>query len=215
MVPGWHPVAWGRGCLLIGNSDKPLPEREERGWKRKLSRPPTPRGLVGLAGRGGSGPPSPLLFFSPFLSALRPPPPPLLSSSAAFPRPPRSHGVQRVICVENPQHLDARAPFWDRGSQDRFGTLRTTGARDILEKPSKFQNRQVTPNPTSPLGVGGLESFLFQPPSSHSGRGLPLPLPPPLDPDGAPREGLERPIWPKMAPRGHQGAQDGLQDRSG
>ena len=29
MVPGWLPVAWGRGCLLIGNSDKPLPEREE------------------------------------------------------------------------------------------------------------------------------------------------------------------------------------------
>jgi hypothetical protein len=29
--------------------------------------------------------------------------------------------------------------------------------------------------PTSPLGVGGLGSFLFQPPSSPSGRGLPLP----------------------------------------
>ena len=27
--PGWPPVAWGRGCLLIGNSDKPLPEGEE------------------------------------------------------------------------------------------------------------------------------------------------------------------------------------------
>ena len=29
MVPGWHPVAWGRGCLSIGNSDKPFPEGEE------------------------------------------------------------------------------------------------------------------------------------------------------------------------------------------
>ena len=29
MDPGWPPVAWGRGCLLIGNSDKPLPEGEE------------------------------------------------------------------------------------------------------------------------------------------------------------------------------------------
>ena len=28
MVSGWLPVAWGRGCLLIGNSDKPLPEGE-------------------------------------------------------------------------------------------------------------------------------------------------------------------------------------------
>ena len=28
--PGWPPVAWGRGCLLIGNSDKPFPEGEER-----------------------------------------------------------------------------------------------------------------------------------------------------------------------------------------
>ena len=34
MGPGWHPVAWGRGCLLIGNSDKPFPEGEERGWKK-------------------------------------------------------------------------------------------------------------------------------------------------------------------------------------
>ena len=29
IVSGWLPVAWGRGCLLIGNSDKPLPEGEE------------------------------------------------------------------------------------------------------------------------------------------------------------------------------------------
>ena len=48
MVSGWHPVAWGRGCLLIGNSDKPLPEGEEGGWKRKLPKPPPPKGLVGF-----------------------------------------------------------------------------------------------------------------------------------------------------------------------
>ena len=30
---------------------KPLPEGEEGGWKRKLPRPPTPRGLVGLISR--------------------------------------------------------------------------------------------------------------------------------------------------------------------
>ena len=35
MVSGWHPVAWGRGCLLIGNSDKPFPEGEEGGWKEE------------------------------------------------------------------------------------------------------------------------------------------------------------------------------------
>ena len=29
IVPGWPPVAWGRGCLLIGNSDKAFPEGEE------------------------------------------------------------------------------------------------------------------------------------------------------------------------------------------
>ena len=29
LVPGWLPVAWGRGCLLIRNSDKPVPEGEE------------------------------------------------------------------------------------------------------------------------------------------------------------------------------------------
>ena len=42
LVSGWLPVAWGRGCLLIGNSGKPLPEGEEGVWKRKLARPPTP-----------------------------------------------------------------------------------------------------------------------------------------------------------------------------
>ena len=36
IVPGWPPVAWGRGCLLIGSSDKPFPE-----------------GIEGRAGRGG------------------------------------------------------------------------------------------------------------------------------------------------------------------
>ena len=30
------------GGGLIGNSDKPLPEGEEGGWKRKRSKPPTP-----------------------------------------------------------------------------------------------------------------------------------------------------------------------------
>ena len=38
----------GRGYVPIRNKDKPLPEGEEGGWKRKLSKPPTPRGLVGL-----------------------------------------------------------------------------------------------------------------------------------------------------------------------
>ena len=42
IVPGWLPVAWGRGCLLIGNSDKPFPEGEEGGWNRNISKPPTP-----------------------------------------------------------------------------------------------------------------------------------------------------------------------------
>ena len=46
--------------------------------------------------------------------------------------------------------------------------------------------------------------FSLPPPSPARGRGLPLPLPPPLGLDGAPREGLERPRWPKMAPRGLQ-----------
>ena len=56
---------------------------------------------------------------------------------------------------------------------------------------AKVQSMQhVVRNPTSPLGVGGLERFLFQPPPSPArGRGLPLPLPPPLGLDGAGREG--------------------------
>ena len=56
MVSGWHPVAWGRGCLLIGNSDKPLPEGEEgvgrNGGELNHSRP---KGLVGLCLRRGPG----------------------------------------------------------------------------------------------------------------------------------------------------------------
>ena len=39
-------------------------------------------------------------------------------------------------------------------------------------------------------------------------RFIPPPLPPPLDLDGPPREGLERTIWPKMPPGGPQRAQD-------
>ena len=40
MVPGWPPVAWERGCLLIGNGDEPFAEEEERGRKRRLAKPP-------------------------------------------------------------------------------------------------------------------------------------------------------------------------------
>jgi len=32
----------------VGGRGKPLPKGEEGGWKRKLPRPPTPRGLVGF-----------------------------------------------------------------------------------------------------------------------------------------------------------------------
>eukprot|EP00959_Pyramimonas_sp_CCMP1952_P432718 9061883-Pyramimonas_sp.AAC.1 len=32
MDPGWPPVAWGRGCSLIGNSDLILPEGEGQRW---------------------------------------------------------------------------------------------------------------------------------------------------------------------------------------
>ena len=39
----------GQGYVPIRNEDKPLPEGEEGGWKRKLSAPPTPRGLVGFS----------------------------------------------------------------------------------------------------------------------------------------------------------------------
>ena len=38
----------GQGYVPIRNEDKPLPEGEEGGWKRKRSKPPRPRGLVGL-----------------------------------------------------------------------------------------------------------------------------------------------------------------------
>ena len=40
--PGWDPAGRGRGCLLIGSSDKLLPEGEEGDWKRNLSKPLTP-----------------------------------------------------------------------------------------------------------------------------------------------------------------------------
>ena len=71
-------------------------------------------------------------------------------------------------------------------------------------------------NPSSPLGVGGLESVLFQPtPYSPSGwGGTPPPFPHPLDLGGGCREGLERPRWPKTAPRAPRRAQDELQDGS-
>eukprot|EP00959_Pyramimonas_sp_CCMP1952_P416584 8727625-Pyramimonas_sp.AAC.2 len=35
IVPGWLPAGWGRGWLLIGKSDKPLPEGEEGGVEEK------------------------------------------------------------------------------------------------------------------------------------------------------------------------------------
>ena len=38
----------GQGYVPIRNEDKPLPEGEVGGWKRKRPRLPTPRGLVGL-----------------------------------------------------------------------------------------------------------------------------------------------------------------------
>ena len=75
--------------------------------------------------------------------------------------------------------------------------------------------RPLDMNPTSPLGVGGLGRFLFHPSLFPFGEGFtPPPLPPPLDLDGGFRDPLERPRWPKMAPRGPQRAQDNLQDRS-
>ena len=42
LVLGWPPAGRGRGCLLIGSSDKPLPEGEEGVGKRKLPKPLTP-----------------------------------------------------------------------------------------------------------------------------------------------------------------------------
>ena len=51
IVPGWPPVAWGWGCLLIGSSDRPFPKGEEGGWKkgrwRELNHS-RPKGLVGF-----------------------------------------------------------------------------------------------------------------------------------------------------------------------
>ena len=52
------------------------------------------------------------------------------------------------------------------------------------------------------------------PSSPARGRGLPLPPPPPLDLDWGFREGLERPRWPKVTPRGPPTLQEGLQDGS-
>ena len=48
MVSGWHPVAWGRGCLLIGNSDKPFPEGKRGVGKGNSLNHSRPKGLVGL-----------------------------------------------------------------------------------------------------------------------------------------------------------------------
>ena len=49
--PGWPPAGRGRGCLLIGGSDKPLPEGEEgvveEGRKISLDRL-SPKGLAGF-----------------------------------------------------------------------------------------------------------------------------------------------------------------------
>ena len=49
MGTGWPPVAWGRGCLFIGNSDKPFPEGEEQGVGRGRDlNHSRPKGMVGL-----------------------------------------------------------------------------------------------------------------------------------------------------------------------
>ena len=64
---GWPPVAWGRGCILIGNSDKPLPEGEEgvveEGRIISLDHL-SPRGLVGFQSHTFLAPLSDLFFGS-------------------------------------------------------------------------------------------------------------------------------------------------------
>ena len=57
-------------------------------------------------------------------------------------------------------------------------------------------------NPTSPLGRRWFKAFLLQSsPLPLRGEVYPSPLPPPLDLDGAFRDALERPRWPKTAQR--------------
>ena len=73
----------------------------------------------------------------------------------------------------------------------------------------------VVGSPTSPLGrEWSKELVLLNSLLPLRGGGSPSPYPLPLDLEGVGREELERPRWPKMAPRGPQRAQDGPQDRA-
>ena len=121
-------------------------------------------------------------------------------------------------------------PFWYRPSNSRVmhrctslvcgavtgvGMLRRGGACVGVKQ---WSGVCTWYNPASPLGAGsGTMSFFplpSNPPLPLRGRVYASPYPLPLDLDGAPREALERSRWPKMAPRGPQRAQDGLQYRS-
>ena len=85
----------------------------------------------------------------------------------------------------------------------------------VLRYGSLPLRRRASQNPTSPLGVGGLERFVFHLPLFLFGEGFTPPAYPlPLGLDGGGREASDRPRWPKLAPREPQRAQDGLQDRS-
>ena len=47
-VSGWLPVAWGRGCLLIGNNDNPSPKGKKGVGKGNSLNHSRPKGLVGF-----------------------------------------------------------------------------------------------------------------------------------------------------------------------
>ena len=116
-------------------------------------------------------------------------PSPSLPPSFSPPPPPYSSHVLPILLIFSPlSHLPRRA-------------------RSSVGAPPP-----TYPDPGKPPGHGDPPSV--QHPGSPSGKGFPSPYPPPKGLAGRFLEGADRPRWPKMAPRGPQIADHGLQGRS-
>ena len=101
-------------------------------------------------------------------------------------------------------------------STRRRGTLRQTGRKGREDAGARGARLLGTlaPCPTSPLGREWSGAFFLPTSLFPFGEGFAPPPTPSLGSGRGVREGVERPRWLKMAPRGPQRARDGLQDGS-
>ena len=136
----------------------------------------------------------------------------------------RSPQVRTSRTAEFPGCLarDGREHFEDRrvprmSHAKRVRTRREPNAAGQSREDVLGEAGQRTKSPQQ-VGAGGsmnsciLSSKAVSSPAQETR--VPLRLHPPLGLNGAPRDPLERPRWPKMAPRGPQRAHDGLQEDS-